>query len=112
MLSQEIYRGHASLHQTPSSSSPLLLRFIPSPALQATTRLQLLSVVADVAEAGSVIVVVDVPFYHHISPLVADLNARSAIVLAIMLTSATIIMMILLFQLAQLLFSTLMRIVQ
>jgi len=50
----------------------------------------------DVAEAGSavVIVVVDVPSHHYISPPVADLNARSAIVLAIMLTNATIIMMI------------------
>ena len=59
----------------------------------------------DVAEARSAIV--NVPSYHHISPSVADLNARSAIVLAIMLSSATIIMMILLFGLAQLLFSTL-----
>ena len=65
--------------------------------------------VVDVAEAGSVVVVVNVPSHHHISPPVADLNARSAIILAIMLTNATIFMMI---QLAQLLFSTLMRRVQ
>jgi len=32
--------------------------------------------------------IVDVPSHHHISLLVADLNARSAIILAIMLTSA------------------------
>ena len=63
--------------------------------------------VVDVAEAGSA--VVDVPSHHYISPLVADLNARFAIVLAIMLTNATIVIMI---QLAQLLFSTLMGIVQ
>ena len=55
------------------------------------------------------LMVVDVPSYHHINPPVADLNARSAIILAIMLTNATIIMMI---RLAQLLFSTLMGIVQ
>ena len=48
----------------------------------------------DVAEAGSAVVVVDVPSYRHISPPVADLNARSAIVLAIMLTNVTIVMMI------------------
>ena len=69
----------------------LLLRFRPPPALQATTQLQLLSVVADVAEVGSAVVIVDVPFHHHISPLVVDLKARFAIVLAIMLTSATIV---------------------
>jgi len=62
-----------------------------------------------VAEAGNVIVVMDVPSYHHISPPVADLNARSTIVLAIMLTNATIVMMI---RLAQLIFSTLVGIVQ
>ena len=65
--------------------------------------------VVDVAEAGSAVVVVDVPSYRHISPPVVDLNVRSAIVLAIMLTNATIVMMI---RLAQLLFSTLMGIVQ
>jgi len=47
-------------------------------------------------------------FPHHISLSVADLNTRSAIILAIMLTSATIVMMI---RLAQLLFFILMRIV-
>ena len=61
------------------------------------------------AEAGSAVMVVDVPFYRHISLSVADLNARSATVLAIMLTNATIVMMI---RLAQLLFSTFMGIVQ
>jgi len=66
-------------------------------------------VVVDVAEAGSVVVVVDVPSYRHISPPVADLNTRSAIILTIMLTNVTIVMMI---RLAQLLFSTLMGIVQ
>ena len=65
--------------------------------------------VVDVVKAGSAVVVVDVPSYHHISPLVADLNARSAIILAIMLTNATIVMII---RLAQLLFSTFMGIVQ
>ena len=55
--------------------------------------------VVDVAEAGSAVVVVDVPSYHHISLPVADLNARSAIVLVIMLTNATIVMMIWLAQL-------------
>ena len=87
--------GVLSLHQTPQPSSPLLMRFI------------VFSMVMDVAEAGSA--VVDVLSYRHISPPVVDLNARSAIVLAIMLTNATIVMMI---RLAQLLFSTLMRIVQ
>ena len=97
-----------SLHQTPQPLS-LLLWFIPPPALQATIRLQFLSVVVDMAKAGSMIMVIDIPSHHHISPPVADLNAKSAIVLAIMLTSATIVMMI---QLVQLLFCTLMRIVQ
>ena len=46
----------------------------------------------DVAEAGSV--VVDVPSYRHRSPPVADLNARSAFIVAIMLTNTTIVMMI------------------
>ena len=50
--------------------------------------------VVDVAKAGSAVVVVDVPSYHHISPQVVNLNARSAIVLAIMLTNVTIVMMI------------------
>jgi len=64
------------------------------------------------AEEGSEIVVVDIPSHHHISPQVSDLNARSVIILAIMLTSSLIFMMILFFKLAQLLFSTLMRIVK
>ena len=68
-----------------------------------------LSVVVDVAETGSTVVIVDVPSHHHISPLLADLNARSAIILAIMLINTTIVMMI---RLAQLCFSTLMGIVQ
>jgi len=34
-------------------------------------------------------VIVDVPSHHYISPPVADLNARSVIVLVIMLTNAT-----------------------
>ena len=85
------------------------MQFILSLALQAIIRLQLLFVVVDVAEAGNTIMVVDIPSHHHISPLVADLNVRSAIVLTILLTSATIVMMI---RLAQLLFSTLMGIVQ
>ena len=55
---------------------------------------------------------VDVASHHHISLSVADLNARSAIVLAIMLTSSIIVMMIFLLQLAQLLFSTLMIMIQ
>ena len=101
--------GVLSLHQTPQPSSPFLLRFVLLPALQVIIQLHLLSVVVDVAEAGSAVVVVDVPSYRHISPPVADLNARSVIVLAIMLTNATIVMMV---QLAQLLFSTLMGIVQ
>ena len=112
MLSQEIYRGHVSLHQTPPPSSSFLLRFILPPAPQATTRLHLLFVVADVAEVGSVVMVVDVPSHHHISMSVADLNTRSAIVLVIMLISATIVIMVLLLRLAQLHFSTLMRIIQ
>ena len=65
--------------------------------------------VVDVAEAGSAVVVMDVPSYRHISPPVVDLNARSVIVLAIMLTNGTIVVMI---RLAQLLFSNLMGIVQ
>ena len=69
-----------SLHQTPQPSTPLLLWFILLLALQATIQLHLLSVVMDVAEAGSVVVVVNVPSHHHISLQVADLNARSAIV--------------------------------
>ena len=101
-----------SLHQTLPPSSPLLLRFIPPPALQAIIRLPLpfLFVVVDVAEVGSAIVM-DVPSHGYTSPPVASLNARSAIILASMLTSATIVMMILLLRLAQLLFSTLMRII-
>ena len=79
--------------QTPKLSC-LLLRFIQPPALQTTIRLHLLTVVVNVTEAGSV--VVDVPSHHHISLSVADLNARSAIILAIMLISATIVMIILL----------------
>ena len=63
----------------------------------------------DVTEAGSAVVVVDVPSHHHISPPVTDFNARSAIVLAIMLTNVTIVMII---RLAQLHFSPLMGIVQ
>ena len=80
-----------SLHQTLQSSSSLLLRFILFPALQATIQLHLLSVIMDVAEAGSavVVVIVNVPSHHYISPPVADLNARSVIVLVIMLTNAT-----------------------
>ena len=101
--------GVLSLHQTPQLSSPRLLQFILPPVLQATIQLHLLSVVVDVAEAGSAIVVVDVPFHHHIGLPVANLNARSAIILTIMLTNAIIVMMI---RLAQLLFSTLMGIVQ
>ena len=50
--------------------------------------------VVDVAEEGSAVVVVDVPSYRHISLPVANLNARFAIILAIMLTNATIVMMI------------------
>ena len=42
--------------------------------------------IVDVAEAGSAIMVVDVPSRHYINPSVADLNARSAIVLVIILT--------------------------
>jgi len=109
MLSKEIY--HERVITSPNSTtliSPLMM-FILLPALQATIQLQLLSVFVNVAEAGSVVVIVDVPSYHHISPSVADLNARSAIILAIMLTNAIIVMII---RLAQLLFSTLMRIVQ
>ena len=67
--------------------------------------------VVDVAEAGSAAIVVDVSSHHAFSLPVADLNARSAIVLTIMLTIATIVMIIFLLRLAQLLFSTLMRIV-
>ena len=91
--------GVLSLHQTPQPSSPLLMRFILSPTLQTTFQLHLLPVVVDVAEAGSAVVVVDVPSHHHISAPVADLNATSAIILVIMLTNATIIMMIRLAQL-------------
>ena len=101
--------GVLSLHQTPQPSSPFLLRFILLTALQATIQLHLLSLVMDVAEVGSAVMVVEVPSHHHISSPVADLNARSAIILAIMLTNATIVMII---RLAQLLFSTLMGIVQ
>ena len=103
MLSQEIYRERAV---TSPDSTTLISLF---PALQATIQLYLLSVVVDVAEAGSVVVIVDVPSYHHISSPVADLNARFAIILAIMLTNAIIVIMI---RLAQLLFCTLMGIVQ
>ena len=85
------------------------MRFILPSALQSTIRLHLLSVVVDVAEAGSAVVIVHVPSHHDISPPVANLNVRSAIVLAIILTNSTIVMMI---QLAQLFFSTLMGIVQ
>jgi len=46
------------------------------------------------AEAGSAVVVVDVPPHHHISLLVANLNVRSTFILAIMLTSTIIVMMI------------------
>ena len=113
MLNQEIYHGRAI---TSPDSTTLIFpspavhtASIPPPVLQATIRLQLLSVVMDVAEEGSA--VVDIPSHHHISPPVVDLNARSAIILAIMLTGATIFMMIFLFRLAQLLFFTLMRIV-
>ena len=109
MLSQEIYRRRAITSPdstTLISPSPAFILF---PALQATIQLHLFSVVVDMAEAVSVVVVVDVPSFRHISPPVADLNARSAIVLAIMLTNAIIVMM---FRLAQLLFSTLMGIVQ
>jgi len=77
------------------------------PALQTTIQLHLFHVVVDVAEERSV--VVDVPSHNRISLAVADLSVRSAIVLVIMLTSATIVMMI---RPAQLLFFTLMRIVQ
>ena len=98
-----------SLHQTPQPLFPLLLRFILPPALHATIQLHLLSVIVDVAEAGSTFVITNIPSHHHISLLMVNLNVRSAIVLAIMLTSATIVMMI---WLAQLLFSTLMGIVQ
>ena len=97
MLNQEIYRGRAII----SPDSTTLVS--PSPAvhtasaLQATIQLHLLYMVVDVAEAGSA--VVDVPSHHHISPPVADLNVRSAILLALMLTSATIVMMIRLAQL-------------
>ena len=101
--------GVLSLYQTPQPSSPLLLQFILLPALQVTIQLHLLSLVVDVTEVGSAIVVVDVLSYHHISPSVADLNVRSAIIFVIMLTNATIVMTI---RLAQLLFSTLMGIVQ
>ena len=62
----------------------------------------------DVVEAESVVMVMDIPSHHHISPSVVDLNAISAIVLAIMLTNGTIVMLI---RLAQLLFSNLMGIV-
>jgi len=86
--------GVLSLHQTPQLLSPIFLRFILPPALKATIRLQLLSVVVNMAEAGSTVMVMDVPSHHLISPLVADLNVRFAIILAIMLTSATIVMMI------------------
>ena len=109
MFSQKIYRGRAiiSLDST-TLISPFPTVHIAS-ALQATARLHLLSVVVDVAEAGSAVEVVDVPSHHHISPSVANLNARCAIVLAIMLINVTIVMMI---RLAQLLFSTLTGIVQ
>ena len=82
MLSQEIYRGCAITSSASTSSSLILLQFILPPTLQATIWIHLLSVVLDVAEAGSavVIVVVDVPSHYHISLSVADLNARSAIV--------------------------------
>ena len=100
--------GVLSLHQTSQPSSPLLLQLILFPALQATIQLHLFSVVVDVVEAGSAVVVMDVPSYRHINPPVVDLNARSVIVLAIMLTNATIVMMI---RLAQLLFFILMGIV-
>jgi len=86
--------GELSLHETPQPSSPLLLRFILLPAHQATIQLHPLSMVVDVAEAGSAVVVMDVPSYHRISPPVADLNTRSAIVFANMLTNATIVTMI------------------
>ena len=84
-LARRFIMGVLSLHLTPQPSCPLLLRFILPPSLQATIQLHLLSVVVDVAEAGSLIVVMDVPSHHYFSPSVADLNARSAIVLAIML---------------------------
>ena len=112
ILSQEIYRGRAITIPDSTSSSPFLPRFIPPPAFQATTRLQLPFVVVDMAEAGRTIVVVDVPSYHHISPPITDLNTRSAIILAIMLANATIVMIIFLLQLAPVLFSTFMGIVQ
>ena len=101
--------GVLSLHQTPQPSFLFILWFILLPSLQATIQLHLLSVIVDVAEAGSTVVVMNVPSHHHVSPPMADLNARSAIVLTIMLTNATIVLMI---GLAELLFSTLMGIVQ
>ena len=53
MLNQEIYRGRAITSPDSTILIPLLLRFILFFALQATIQLQLLSVVVDVAEAGS-----------------------------------------------------------
>ena len=100
ILSQEIYREYAIT--TPDSialiSSPPAVHTAPSP--QATTRLHLFFVIEDVAEAGSAVIVMDVHSHYHISLSVADLNTRSTIIFSIMLISATIVMMILLFQLA------------
>jgi len=109
MLSQEIYRVCAITSPDSTTIIFLLLRFILPPTLQAIIQLHLLFVVVDVAETGSAVVVMDVPSHHNISSLVADLNAKFTIILAIMLTSASIVMMI---WLTQLLFFTLMVIVQ
>ena len=63
-------------------------------ALQATIQLHFLSVVVDVAEVGSTVVVVDVSSHHRISPQVADLNAISVIVLTIMLHKGRLVAVI------------------
>jgi len=76
-LARRFIVGMLSLHLHPQPSSPILLRFTRHLALQVTIHLHLLSVVMNGAEAGSaaVVMVVDIPSHHHISLLVANLNA-------------------------------------